>query len=269
MLKKHEIDETFFKNLNENSAYVLGWIASDGHIQFIPKKKYSIRLELKDLDILEKIRELMKSTHPITKREDRGTYVFVVNSKELVRQLFDLGLTTDKTFTLTMPNIPKNLNKDFIRGFFDGDGSVYLHTGHKGQKSLNSYICCMNKEFLETIGEILNKDLGLVTKIYQDSKSKLFKLSYGAKESYALYKYMYSNTSNFLERKKQVFDNAIEIKAGIGLMNCKRCNKEIVRTARRTQYCLDCKPIILKENERRRSIKRKLKQQKAKETLDN
>ena len=93
-------------------------------------------------------------------------------------------------------------------------------------------------------------------KIYED-KPNFYKLVYGAQESYALYKFMYENTTNYLKRKKDIFEQAIEIKAGIGLTNCTRCGKEFVKTGKVQKYCRDCKKEVVRENDRKRYEKKK------------
>lgn len=258
MNKKYTVNESFFETITRDSAYVLGWVASDGCIQYIPKKKYSLRFELKDYDALEMIRELMNSTHQIFKRKDKNTYCLVIDSKKLIKSLLDLKITPRKTYSLEFPNIPKEYYPDFIRGYFDGDGSVSINKHNPRAPQLISYICSVNKNFLQHIGNYLKDEIGIIPKIHEDSKG-FYKLKYGAKESHALYKLLYNDTQNYLKRKKDIFDNAIEIKAGIGLMNCSRCNKEIVRCSGRQKYCKECLQIVKKENEKRRQEKRRKK----------
>lgn len=255
---KYSVNESFFKTITKDSAYVLGWVASDGCIQYIPKKKYSLRFELKDYDALEMIRTLMNSTHRIFPRKDKKTYCLIIDSKKLIKSLLDLGITPKKTYTLQFPNIPKEYYPDFIRGYFDGDGSVYINKHNHKAPQLVSYICSANKQFLEHIGHYLLEEIGIIPKIYEDSPN-FYKLRYGAKESFALYKLMYNDTQNYLKRKKDVFDNAIEIKAGIGLINCSICGKEIVRCSGRQKYCKECLKDVKIKNERRRQLKRRKK----------
>lgn len=256
--KKYKINENFFKTITRESAYVLGWVASDGCIQYIPNKKYSLRFELKDYDILTTIKDLMKTNIPIRKREEKNTYLLVINNKKIIKSLLDLNMTPNKTYKLQMPHIDKKYYPDFIRGYFDGDGSVYLNKHNKNAPQLVSYICSVNKNFLKAIGNYLREEIDIIPKIHEESPG-FYKLKYGAKESYAFYKLIYNDTDLYLKRKKDIFDNAIEIKAGIGLMNCKRCGKEIIRTSGRKRYCSECKKIVLQENERKRNEKRKKK----------
>ena len=261
MTKKYvrrEINQEFFKEINEKSAYVLGWIMSDGHIQLIPEKKYSIRFELKDIDALETIRELMGSTHTITPRPNKNTHTLVMDSKPLVKQLLELGVVPQKTGKEVIPNIPKEYYRDFIRGFFDGDGSVMIAPKKNNNNQLRSYICCSSKEFLVSVGKVLKDEAYLIPKIYEDSP-KFYKLVYGGKESYQFYKYMYDGAEHFLKRKKDIFEKGAEVKAGTGLMNCVICKKEIVRTSGRKKYCGVCLKKALRDQEILRNKRRREK----------
>ena len=50
-------------------------------------------------------------------------------SKQLKKDLIQAGCTCTKSLTLTFPSeniIPKHLQHHFIRGYFDGDGSVFI-----------------------------------------------------------------------------------------------------------------------------------------------
>ena len=55
--------------------------------------------------------------------------VLTCNSKALFEDLFDCGIYPQKSdlnrFKLRFPIIPEELKSHFIRGYFDGDGSVY------------------------------------------------------------------------------------------------------------------------------------------------
>ena len=130
----YKVDIDFFKCINtEEKAYILGFICADGHIS---EDRLVITVAEKDLDILEKIRGAMHSNHPIKKikrinpynKTDRKQLTLVelmIGRKELVEPLFNMGLSSNKTYTLNgdiLKYIPKYLMRDFLRGYFDGDG---------------------------------------------------------------------------------------------------------------------------------------------------
>src|SRR5690606_8445162 len=51
-----------------------------------------------------------------------------LNSKKMYNDLLDKGITPRKSLTLKPPkNVPKDLVRHWIRGYFDGDGSVHIY----------------------------------------------------------------------------------------------------------------------------------------------
>ena len=47
--------------------------------------------------------------------------------------LISLGCTPRKSLTITFPSerqVPQHLQKDFVRGYIDGDGSIMINTRH-------------------------------------------------------------------------------------------------------------------------------------------
>lgn len=258
MYKKYTLNEEFFKEKNANSAYVLGWIISDGCLQIIPKKKYTIRLELKDLNILENINRLLDSNAPIRERKDRGLYTLVINSKKLVRQLLDLGVVPAKTGREVFPDFGE-YNRDLIRGIFEGYGSVMVLNKKNNNNQLNSYICSANRKLLEDIGEVIKNEIGATPKIYEETvrEKPHYKLRYGAKESAAFYYYMYYENCEHLPRKKEIFEKGISDGSGLGIAECKVCGCRIVRTGSRQIYCKECLVDVIKDRERKRSRQRR------------
>jgi intein/homing endonuclease len=116
---------------------------------------------------------------------------------------------------MVLPDIQSEYRKDFVRGYFDGDGSAFLLARKKESNLLGTSFASASKIFLEQIGDILKEDIGLVPKIYKyifknDKWADSYKLRYGALESVALYHYMYNhNPEIFLNRKKIIFEQWI------------------------------------------------------------
>jgi len=73
-----------------------------------------------------------------------------ITSKEMVSDLIKHGCFPNKTFTLRFPNINQKLIHHFMRGYFDGDGSIY-----NGQQK-NWYILG-NYDFLKEYQKNINK----------------------------------------------------------------------------------------------------------------
>jgi len=126
--RKYQIDESFFDVWSPNMAYVLGFWGADGYMR--KEKSYRILFTSADKNILIQIRKSFSSTHPIRKRKEKkgGLYTWTLSlcSKHLYWRLFHLGGLRRKSRNMEFPHIPHDYLRDFVRGYFDGDGSVFF-----------------------------------------------------------------------------------------------------------------------------------------------
>lgn len=158
----HLINEDFFKKMTNESAYILGFVFADGSINTsLHHNQLSIELNKKDVEILEFIRNNIQPSIKIHtyKRKHKKTkkHYFSIkvcfSSKEIVKDLIELGCCPNKTYQeIRIPDMPKELYRSFIRGVFDGDGSVYIT---KKKNKTGCYICCSSISFLKDIQNIL------------------------------------------------------------------------------------------------------------------
>lgn len=127
---KHTLIFNYFENIDsDEKAYWLGYITADGTIS---KNNYKISLTSKDLEIIEKFKNSIKTTHPISTviTNDKRTnkiykrYIIQINSMEFVSHLINIGITNKKSYICNFPNIKKKYIASYLRGLFDGDGSV-------------------------------------------------------------------------------------------------------------------------------------------------
>ena len=137
VLQKININKNFFKVWSREMAYVLGVIFTDGNI--IPGRerdsKYKnpgsrLSIAQKEPELLEKVLSLMGCDAKISlgKQSLTGNPIhhFSIASEELYDDLLNLGLTPRKSRTMQFPKMPEPCVRQFIRGCWDGDGSVYL-----------------------------------------------------------------------------------------------------------------------------------------------
>ena len=124
---KYNINESFFKEWSYPMAYTLGFWYADGNMNSLDKTQGKrISFSSQDKDILIKIRELMKSNHPIYKDSKWNCYNLIISRKQLWDDIFKLGGRPAKSLVNKFPVIPNRYKSTFIRGYFDGDGSIYL-----------------------------------------------------------------------------------------------------------------------------------------------
>lgn len=215
------VDISFFKNWNENMAYILGYIVADGCI--IKRKgrqnSYVLNITSKDKRHLYKIKRVLKSQHSISvKFNSRGQRSFqlqIANSK-ICRDLIDLGIPPRKTYSSINLEVPKEYFADFVRGFFDGDGTVYIYKVN-GTPQIKVALTSSNYRFLRILNTRLCEILRVpVKKVYQVPcrnydehvrKTKVYKVHYYVEDCEKIAELFYSkNPDLYLERKRRVFE---------------------------------------------------------------
>ena len=208
-------NENFFKKFSSEMAYVLGFFAADGNLTLGKRGNHYIEFNSCDRDIIEKIRNVMECNHKISgvKKHDshKMCYRIQVGSKDIFRDLINLGFVPNKSKRLAYPKVPNQYFPDFVRGYFDGDGHVtvgiYKRKNRPSmQKVLFSGFTSGTKSFLQTLKNDLTK-LEIIkggTLYYQ----KGYRLTFSIYDSLSLYAFLYKNINNglYLARKKKVFE---------------------------------------------------------------
>jgi len=128
-------NESFFEKIDSHEkAYMLGLIMTDGYI-IKDYEGFGIQLTEEDGYILEKIRDLVGGTNPITHincsnkrkilRNTKDMCRLHVFSKKIAEDLKKLGVVRRKTKVLRYNGcVPKEYMSSFFRGLLDGDGSI-------------------------------------------------------------------------------------------------------------------------------------------------
>lgn len=225
-LGKYSFNKDFFKNENEDLAYFLGWVSSDG---FIATNSNVIGIELQASDklILENLSQAMEYTRPILDldRPDRGHghfCKFILENREIKQLLINkYGIIPNKSnninFCFDFNNLSKQFWKDYIRGYFDGDGSIKM-TG----KYLTFQIDCTSVKMLLAIENALKElDSSIKLSIVESAldpekkinsdlahcKMPVFRLYCYGINAEKVYKILYNDAHLYLKRK---YDRYIE-----------------------------------------------------------
>lgn len=211
-LRKYKLNETYFDNIDTpNKAYVLGIMFADG-CNFPPKCTAFISLQESDKELLEKIRKEIGSENPLriinnSQRHDNGySYNNMCNlqmySKHICESLEKLGVVQNKSLKLEFPNISKKLYPHFLRGYFDGDGSIYQYVKNKNNKRI-TLTFTSTENFCKKIKEIVENELGIYCGIYDASChngiTKVASLS--GTSAKKLLHWMYKDADLYLQRK--------------------------------------------------------------------
>lgn len=194
-------------------AYVLGFWFADGYMR--REKSYRILFVSNDKQILESVRDALKSDHPIRKNKSDRSFHISFHSKYLYKKLEGLGGIKGKSQTMSFPYVPQKYVRDFIRGYFDGDGSVffveYIRTKDKRwTRELRTNFTSGSRPFITKVMEILHEELGLsLKKLGTFNNGGSLKLGYGMKDSDALLHYMYYKNFSIGLRRKANFVSKI------------------------------------------------------------
>lgn len=220
-LRKYSLNEEYFDCINTpNKAYILGLMCADG-CNYPPKHTAFISLQESDKDLLEKIRKEMDSNQPLriidqsNRKYNNYTYnnmcTYNMYSTRICDSLTRLGVVKNKSLILEFPNISETLYSHFIRGYFDGDGSIYQYIKNENNKSIRLTFTSTEK-FCNKLKEIIENELGIYCGIYDAScHNGITKvLSITGTSSVKLLNWMYNNADLYLQRK---YDRFVEYTA--------------------------------------------------------
>ena len=215
---KFPIKEDFFNKWSQDMAYILGYLYADGNLTYSEKMrgKY-VSITSIDIDRLEYVKDQLKSQHKlVVYKNNKYTpkYLFRVGSTRLYDRLNFLGLSPNKSLTMTFPTVPEKYLASFILGYLDGDGCVFLekHTTNKIEKlkRLRIIFTSGSKLYLEQLKSILTKTMGVNGKLY--GKKNINRLIYNTKESVSLFPFLYSNHKNYMKRKFDQFQKYFRLR---------------------------------------------------------
>ena len=215
--RKYFFDFNYFEKIDdEKKAYWLGFLYADGNIvkqdnRGYGEQEFKISVTKRDEEILEKYKEDLKSTYPLrydesSHKQNPKNQIQVIcsyRSQKTVEDLKKLGCVENKSLILTFPNEHQVRNEfiyDFIRGYFDGDGSI---TSYQGKYNIN---IVGTKDFISKLATYFEGG-----SVYQD-KRKENSWYYNLGGNYQVLKFyhlLYDNSKRYLKRKYDKFQPLI------------------------------------------------------------
>jgi hypothetical protein len=217
--KIYKINENYFEKIdNQDKAYILGLLFSDGNIFNNTVKINLIKTDTQILyDIANKIYYDNKFQITFLKEVEKiwkngKTYItkpqalLMFTRKKIADDLRRHGLIENKSFKIRFPVINKKYYKDFIRGYFDGDG--HFHTSKK-YKNNNKIQITSNNNFISDLKNIIEESLNITCNIMNSEIKNISRLNiYGNVKVKKFLDWIYKDSDLKLNRKYAHYINA-------------------------------------------------------------
>lgn len=185
---RYTCDEYFFSDNTAKVFYWAGFIAADGCVKLKGNKykQLSVGLEHKDHAHVEKLKNALSFTGPVhvIQRKDCVSSEICISSDRMFDDLARFNIVPRKSLTYQFPEwiIGHELVNHFMRGYFDGDGSLYISKARGGKKTDQLFFALRGtKNCLTAYKNILEKHCDLIRKT--DTKPRLnsgiYTLEYG------------------------------------------------------------------------------------------
>ena len=216
----------YFNDIDtEKKAYILGFFIADGYIE-----KNSGRIcfnnSIDDISVFREIQEEIcpnSKLHYSTKQTGvnlRKKQVLLrftnKNITKILDEKYDLtsGKTFNENYVFDFSKLSEDLIPHFIRGYFDGDGSVsYIPKTGKKQLLFNFSFVFNSELFANQFAEIFKNKFDIIPVIYSHIGKTCdyysLRFNYNRIRKYKIeliYKWLYNDATIFLDRKKIKFE---------------------------------------------------------------
>lgn len=206
----------------EEQAYSLGFMMADG---YNTGSQAGLKVKSSDIDILKRIKDCFSKD--IKLQEDENSVSFVISSTIICNTLKTYGIIEQKSHNeKNIPVLRPDLIRHFIRGYFDGDGTIFI-CKTKNNKFFKCNICSSTINILNQMKEILTQEDIVCSIDCENRIGKTYMInntysSVATMDMYRLYirrksaieklfHYLYDDATIYLQRKYRVFADNVDL----------------------------------------------------------
>lgn len=221
MHQRIHLNTGFFSTWSREMGYVLGVLYTDGCLhearfssRKCVRKVPMLSVAQREPELLNKVLALMEcdATLHYRPRKEYGhatsgaVYSFQFQCAEMLPDLLRLGLKPRKSLDIEFPVVPHKFMPHFIRGCWDGDGSVYFE--RKQTKQIRASFVSGSRRFIDGMVAALQK-AGLPPRtIYvRPGKTLSYYFRFERQHCMKLFHFLYDGVppTQYLERKYLLF----------------------------------------------------------------
>lgn len=206
----YDVDDYYFDNINSpNKAYILGLLCADGNISR-SNGSWKLSLQERDKSVLIDICKELKTTRPLLKQSVskyyknnyQDQYMLYVGNQHMHDKLIEYGLVPSKSLVLEYPSIiSQELQRHFLRGYYDGDGSSYCGKNGKNCSFVGT------ASFCDSAKRIIQEELGIHVNVYPCNKNPQTSILYisGGKQVFTFLSWIYKESELKIQRKYEKY----------------------------------------------------------------
>lgn len=197
LLGKHLVEDLelskFFPLTNKINCYVYGLLCTDGCVM-----KNRLSYNSKDKELVDIVNQAFGVGRTYLKQnKSHQIWQYEYCRRRISDQFSKIGLPERKTKILewknTFERVPKEFQRDFIRGLWDGDGCIY--TGkvphQKGQRLIVTF-CSASKNFIFPMMEFIKTNIvDTNSNVLYSKNSDLFSITFSYNKALEICNWMY------------------------------------------------------------------------------
>ncbi len=209
-----ENTSNLFQIWNADFAYCLGIMAPDGNLS---KNGRHISITSKDSEIIENCRKAFKPSAKIARKSRGGDlkekkyFLLQFSDVALYKFMQSIGLTPAKSMTIQSVHVPWPYFRDFLRGEFDGDGSISIFknkVSKQPQVKIRFYSASL--VFLTWLKDMIALGAACAGGYIQKTHA-CYSLEYGKADAGKIIKFMYySGVRMYLSRKYEICGRVVK-----------------------------------------------------------